>query len=532
MAARTRPARSGITHLIEHLALHSLGLVDYHFNGNTGPIITTFHMQGSAEDVARFISQVCLALHNLPLDRMETEKEILRTEADGNRPHVTEPLAVWRYGARSYGLVGYPEWGLAMLTPDDLRAWAAHYFTRDNAVLWIAGDGVPDGLSLNLPAGARRPAPAASSALPTTPAYFAGSSHVVALDAVVERSTAAAVFAAVLERELFRALRQESGLSYTAGANYEPRDGRHAVITALADALPEKQDAVLGGFIDVLAKLRVGRIEQADVDAVVAKRLDALNFAEAHAASLPAHAFNLLTGHRNLTFDEARAELKAVTVDQVREIAVQALDTALLMVPEDRRADWAGFVAAPSVSDSVVAGQPYPSLSDDEVRLVVGAEGVSLVGRTDAITVRYDQCSAMLAWPDGGRLLIGHDAINVRVEPTLHRGLAAAIPAIDAAVPAQLRVDMPARDPSAIPQPQPRQQPGTVSRARRVWVMAKVAILALVVAVLGGFSLLLTLGLLIDPEGAAEVWWVAAGGLALTAYFSFAMWRNARELRQ
>src|SRR5690606_40665827 len=64
------------------------------------------------------------------------------------------------------------------------------------------------------------------------------------------------VLAHVLERELFRSLRQEGGLSYTVVADYEPRDLTHAHLIALADALPEKQGAVLGGFIDVLAKLR------------------------------------------------------------------------------------------------------------------------------------------------------------------------------------------------------------------------------------------------------------------------------------
>jgi hypothetical protein len=51
----------------------------------------------------------------------------------------------------------------------------------------------------------------------------------------------------------------------------------------------------------------------------------------------------------------------------------------------------------------------------------------------------------MLAWPDGGRLLIGHDAVSLRVEPARHPGLAAALPAIDAAVDAGRRVDLPAR---------------------------------------------------------------------------------------
>ncbi|HEX5541323.1 MAG TPA: insulinase family protein [Micromonospora sp.] len=522
-------ARGGITHLLEHLALHRLGLVDYHYNGATGMVMTTFHMQGSVSDVTKFLNGVCAALNDLPLDRMEVEKSILQTEGDGRASHVAEQLALWRYGALGYGLAGYPEWGLALFTPDDLLAWAARYFTRDNAVLWIAGDDVPPGLSLPLPAGQRWPAPAASSALPTTPAFFAGGSRGVAFDGVVERCPAASVFAEVLERELFRALRQESGLSYTVGANYEPRGDGMAVVMAVADALPEKQDAVLGGFVDVLAKLRIGRIEQADVDAVTAKMIDSLDFSEVAAARLPSCAFNLLTGFRNPSNEELRAELKAVTVDEVRTVASQVLSSGLLMVPEGRSADWAGFAAAPAVSEHAVSGHPYPSLSDPSLRLVVGAEGASLVGRQEAFTVRFDRCEAMLAWPDGRRLLVGDDGISVDVEPALYADGSAAAPFLDMAVPAQVRVDMPARDPSEIPRPQPVSVPA--GRGGRTWTLVKIWVLALVVLLFGGLSLLLTIGVIIDPADVELLLAFIVGGWLLTVYFAFAIRRNVGTLR-
>lgn len=448
-------ARAGITHLIEHLALHPVGLTDYHFNGATGQVVTHFHMQGAAKDVAAFLSGVCDALSDLPMERMQVEKEILRTEQDSRTPHVLEPMGLWRHGARDYGVASFPEWGLSMLTEADLRAWTARYFTRDNAVLWIAGDDVPEGLSLRLPAGVPQPAPTASSALPVTPAYFSGSAKAVAFDTVVPRSVASAVFAALLERELFRALRQEGGLSYTVAANYEPCDDGWGIVTALADALPEKQDAVLGGFVDVLAKLRIGRIDQADVDAVVAKLAEGLSFADAEAASLPGQALNLLNGLPLWTVEERRAELKTITVDEVAAIARQAMDSALLMVPRGRRADWAGYAAAPTQSDHAVTGGSHPVLPNGPARLVVGAEGASRVDDGETVTVRFDQCAAMLAWPDGGRVLVGHDGISLSVEPTLYRWGSSAVAKIDAAVPAAARVDLPARDPARIPQPPP-----------------------------------------------------------------------------
>ncbi|AGZ43879.1 insulinase family protein [Actinoplanes friuliensis] len=529
--------RTGITHLLEHLVLHPLGQADYHYNGATAPVTTYFHMQGPEKDVAGFLSGVCDALNDLPLHRLETEKEILRTEGSSRSSHVTEPMALWRYGARDHGLVSYPEWGLNMITPDDLLAWSARYFTRDNAVLWIAGRDVPPGLTLRLPGGERRPVPAPSSALPRTPAYFAGDSRAVALEAVVRRRTAASVFAGVLERELFRGLRQEGGLSYTAGTDYNPRGDGNAVITALADALPEKQDAVLGGFIDILAKIRVGRIEQTDIDAVVAKTVDALDNAEVYASRLPSHAFSLLTGDRQVPVDELAGELRKVTVADVHEVALEAFGSALLMVPEGRSADWAGFTEAPTTSDRAVSGTVYPHLENGAVRLMVGPEGVSVAGIQDVVTVRYDQCACVLGWPDGRRMLIGTDAVTVAVEPTMFGGAAAALPFIDAALPAQLRVVMPARDPQSIPQPDPQRHHAAVAgpagaTGSRSWSIAGIVVLVLMFLLFGCLSGSLALGLLVEDKPDNDLWVIVGGGTLLAGYLGYAVVRNIQRFRR
>lgn len=49
-------ARSGLTHLVEHLVLHGVGQSDYHFNGTTGPITTTFYGHGDADELRRFFA--------------------------------------------------------------------------------------------------------------------------------------------------------------------------------------------------------------------------------------------------------------------------------------------------------------------------------------------------------------------------------------------------------------------------------------------------------------------------------------------
>ncbi|GHK00475.1 hypothetical protein SY2F82_22720 [Streptomyces sp. Y2F8-2] len=450
-------ATSGVTHLVEHLALHRLGMSDGHYNGATANTYTLFHVTGGEHEVVAYLNDVCAALRDLPLERLETEKEILRTEAAGRANGVNSQMPLWRYGAQGYGLSSYDELGTWGLTAEQVGDWAGTRFTRDNAVLWITGDRVPDGLDLTLPTGHRIPAPAASSALPVTPAYIRGDDGHVVFNSVLRRSTSAAVFADVLGRALFQDLRHEGGYSYTAEADYSPRDADFATLTAYADALPKKQAAVVGGFVDTLARLRAGRIEQAELDSARGKMLKRYDTPGLGAALLPSYALSLLLGHRILSPEQHMAELRAVTVADLREVAREAWDGGLLQVPT-RGADWAGFAPAPQYSSSALTGTRHPSLEDDGVTLVIGAEGVSLLLPGGPVTVRYDACAAMTTRPDGSRVLTGLDGFRVAVEPTLFEGVTAErIAALDAAVPTAAVVPLPAREPEQIPQPRKRE---------------------------------------------------------------------------
>ncbi|WP_097955920.1 MULTISPECIES: pitrilysin family protein [Streptomyces] len=458
-AADETLATAGLTHLVEHLALHRHGVSDLHYNGSTAATHTHFVVSGTTEEVVTYLNGVCASLRDLPVERLATEREILRTEQAGRGRGPNHSLPLWRYGARGYGLVSYPEYGTLHLTADAVRDWARTWFTRDNATLWITGDTVPEELDLTLPAGRRQPLPAPSSALPVTPAYITGGSGGVVLDGIVRRSSAASLFADVLGRALYTDLRQKGGYSYTADCGYHPRDNDHATITAYADALPQKQDAVVGGFIDVLARLCAGTIGQAELDSARSKRLKQYETPDLGAASLPSHALNVLTGHANLTPDEQRAELAAVTVEDLRDVARELHASALIQVP-GRPVDWAGFTEAPQWSAPVAtapASTVHRSRADHDVSLAVGPEAVTLVTPGGQITVRYDACAAMRVYPDGARHLIGFDAFVVEVEPTLCAKLTPdRIAVIDAEVPAAVAVPMPVRDPDEIPQPPAR----------------------------------------------------------------------------
>ncbi|MBT2467655.1 hypothetical protein J7E97_07175 [Streptomyces sp. ISL-66] len=74
-------ATSGITHLVEHLALHRhVPPGDPHHDGATAPAHTGFQVTGTPAEVVAYLNGVCASLRDLPVERLETEKEILRTE--------------------------------------------------------------------------------------------------------------------------------------------------------------------------------------------------------------------------------------------------------------------------------------------------------------------------------------------------------------------------------------------------------------------------------------------------------------------
>ncbi|MCI0690075.1 MAG: hypothetical protein L0Y54_22990 [Sporichthyaceae bacterium] len=447
-------ARGGITHLIEHLVLHRVGQPIHEYQGQVEPALTMFATEGDGDAIRTFFDTVCGALKDLPMDRLELERNVLAAEAASRPAHVIAPLLPWRYGAATFGLPVYDEFGLSTFTPDDLRSWVATWFTRGNATMWVLGGPPPVGLALDLPDGPRRPVPQPSNALPTVPAYFNADVNGIAMSTVLPRTAAGPVYSTVLERELRRELRHERALSYTPWVAYEPRDAQHAHLVAFADGMADNALELTSWFVNTVERL-------ADVppaDEVFRQSVQNLreNFGRPEVQSGQAYvaAVNTLHGAPVRTLEQVLSELDAVTPADVRDTGRIALGQALYMLPSERKLNGSRYVPAPKWSDGVVAGRTMRSRDwQQATSLVVGASGVSLTDGTNAITVRFDECAVVLAWPDGRRSLIGSDALGLNVEPTLWRDGLAATAEIDRRVRAALVVPMPARAAADIPKP-------------------------------------------------------------------------------
>jgi predicted Zn-dependent peptidase len=447
-------ARSGVTHLLEHLALHPFG-GDPDHSGFVDAVRTVFHASGSPEEVTEFLNRLGSNLESLSSDRLEVEKQVLRAEAAGRPATVHDSLARRRYGAATYGLVGYRELGLTPLTGAHVAEWSSRHLTAGNAGLALSGP-PPAGLRIELPPGILNAPPAPSSALPATPAWYPDNVDGPAVGLVVPRRPASQALASLLAARLRSALRFEKGISYSPSTGYERRDGTHAHLFAAADALAENHDAVLRGLLGVLKDLATSGVTDDELEEAKATFRGQLDDPRVPFHFADAAVFEVLMGLEPRPADAVVDEWMALTNDEVRAVTAAGLETALACVPHglSMPPDWH---RAPEWSDDLVKGRSRswtgrnPTPAQLATDLVVGDEGVSLTDGTHHVTVRFQDTAAALAWADGRRLLIGLDGTTLTVEPNLWQRPGTAAAEIDRHIPGDRVIRLPDREPAEIP---------------------------------------------------------------------------------
>ena len=176
--------------------------------------------------------------------------------------------------------------------------------------------------------------------------------------------------------------------------------------------------------------------------------------AERVGARLPTQAIRFLAGVPLISGEQQLAALREVRAADVAAAAREAYGSGLLRTP-GLNAAWTGFTEAPWRSEKAITGRAFRS-KNGHSRLIVGVEGVTSKHGESICTVRYDDCAVMIRRADGGRILIGHDAITVVAEPAWYGE--EAVREIDARVPEALCSDQPAVAPERI---------GTPGRPRR-----------------------------------------------------------------
>ena len=406
----------GISHLVEHLAIAPKRRL-YTFNGWAGIATTGFWAEGRPEEALGYLDEVCRLLSAPPIDRLESELRILRTESSGRGTSLVHALIAARCGARGYGAAASEEFALNHVDADAVRAWSQRHFVAENAVVILSGP-PPDEFRLELGHGDWSPLPQptriAGLELPTCIAAGAGA---VAAGLLVERGPATGVALATLAERLTSRLRHELGLSYAVWTDYEPL-GDQAHLTISADCTDDGVEQVTDAMLAALDELAADGVDEQAVAYEVERFQRML---ETPQDALDWYATGELLGVSPGRMVASVAATASVTPQEITSVIGRGVENMLMLIPGGRRPR-PRFRAYPLWSDRAVAGRVLrpgglvARLLSRKGGLVLGEEGISGLWADGTITtVRWSECEAVLLFADGTVVVIGCDGDRITV---------------------------------------------------------------------------------------------------------------------
>ena len=470
----------GLTHLVEHLAMRGTG-DDVHGNASVGLLDTRFWAQGEPDRAAARLLDVVGRLRDLPLDGLDAERRVLRTEAAGRERHAVGGLARQRWGLAGPGLLDEVEHAVTGCSAADVHGWAAARMHRGAAALVLSGP-VPDGLAERLVAGLadgpRVPVPRAPEPLPhVAPGWQGiGPRSPVLLSAVVPRIGSASV-ADVWQRVLHRRLRDETSLCYTPQVAVEAVDATSALLVVALDALPDVREQALAEAVATLEALAAGDAGATDVDALLRRAADDLRRAFAdvragHALAATLALEELLGAPTDLASFQAGYDAR--TRDDVVAATAAALPEVLGLLPEGTEppSDWAPLTWVPRQRPEVAPERwwTWEPLNPDDARAVQVLPGQALRLRAAAppLEVPLDDVLLVSRGEHGQRWLLLRDGDSLVVLPWLYRAGGALVEALDtqlARAPVGRWVAAPTPDDVRPSAPPPGSPAGSATRA-------------------------------------------------------------------
>jgi hypothetical protein len=406
---------SGITHLVEHLALRQFSGVKRaaEYNGHVEGLRTVFHAQGSAQDVADFLQGACRAIADLPLDDLEVERRILETEDAGS---VTGPVTLHRrlrFGATGHALRYYVQLGLRRLTADDVAEWARERFTAGNAAAFLTFP-PPEGLRLPLLDGERiLPQPAEEPEPSDEPLRFEGPNGIAALSTVGRTAEAWTLAADLLPERLERTLRHELGVSYEIGGDSDLLDSKHVLDCYWVDFLDEHARDASEAFVEVFHELAETGPDEEELRTSLERIREELDDPGRLFADLDDACTRELNGIQQrptlelLELDEKR------TPDEVAESFRELMRTAVVTLPESAPTP-AGYGAPKDHHSTISEGRTYTENKafykrGARAQLVVADDGFAWSRGDDGLTIELDHLVAVLRYPDDERLVLIRD---------------------------------------------------------------------------------------------------------------------------
>jgi len=432
----------GVTALVSELAAIDVDDVEF----DVGQTLTSFVARGHAGAVTDALAAVCRALPSFEDDDLVQLADTILDEPVGT-PSLEATLLGLRFGALSYGTSAIAPLGLLRVDGARARAWTARFFTRGNAALWSSGP-LAASATLPLPAGSRVAPPARPEAECPLPAWcpnaWVGAVFRDAVDCSITAVGSDAAFVAM------RALATELAerLADTHLARAEP-DLRSQVwsedLTYVTLSLPTAAHGNDGvecilGCLDDFADLGPDPDELTEAIAdVVAWGTEPENAAPV--AEMLAND-ELRTG-RPRTHDAFLEAMYEVSAEEVAAVFDAMRDEIILALPTDAEIVDPRFAVLERIAGVALDGTQYRRAvatggPEDDARLTVGPDGVTYAGADELLTVCFDDCVAVVTYPDRAITLYDVDGTVIELSAGDWRDGERAFAAIEAAVPADV----------------------------------------------------------------------------------------------
>ena len=443
----------GVAHVLEHLVMHAVRGLPIEMNAEVDLMTTTFVASGSAARVGEFLSGLCRALAEPPVERLAVEVGVLAAE-DGQVAHpVVAQLLNVRYGAKGAGLAWLEGPGYDGLTPEHVTAFARTWFVPSNAVLQVTGP-VPDGLRLELPSGTvpTRVDPVGRSFDgPTVVGYgmpAAGVLLTLPPDDAVRRST---LTIDVLRKRVEEECRHVGGHSYDIGAELLAGPGGSSDWVVYAEAREGSEEAVSRAFVEALTDLAENGPTEAELAYQIARCQERLDADEPELRRAFSNTMGRMFGEPELEPID-RDALAGLQPADIAAVLKAALPAAIGYAYKDNLESWeqAGFrrgTLCPVISE-VPRKDVKPPLT---ARAFVKEARSMLWVRTDAALVlrdddgvheiRWDEIAGVMPTNDGTTVVLGLNGCGIPVDPDMFRGADTLLTELTDRVPQDLWFD-------------------------------------------------------------------------------------------
>lgn len=444
---------SGINHLVEHLALFPLGRPAYSYNGRVEDAVTLFYAEGTPQEVAGFLQQVAGTIAALPVDRLQVERRILMTEAQGRETGVAARMLAHRFGVCGYGMILQEELGLGWLDGERTQRWADERFTSGNAIAWMSAE-PPEDLQLPLPRGEALPIPVPTP-LPDLelPAELVSGRGGVALATLARRSAAIHVGFAIAAERAHERLRRDAGLSYSVVPSYLPLNADTVHLLLNADCEDHNAGLVRAELLTVLDDLASNGPTAEELE----RDLELMRRSRAEPTSvlglLDYTARDILFGSEPMTAEELDRERQELTPGEIAAAVAETVDEMIMLVPVGTERDTARFAEFRAARTPPVQGSIYRptnlrrSLGDTDI-LVVSPEGVTSAEDLgpEQLTVRFSDCVGLVPLLSGAATVVDRSSAWLVVNPHLLERGDEALAAIRAGVPDDVVVPLTDRE--------------------------------------------------------------------------------------